>query len=192
MIEKLTLPGNDAPPLRLRSASTTQLVWRVRRGELQAAFGVLPIIDKTLWIERVAEEPFCVCLPEHHRLANHSRLPARELSEETVAWIPRSFHRLLYDQVMSYLRTLGFSAERFKEAQTITQALDFVAIGTGIALVPQSASRFQRRGVVFRSLTDDLIRIETALFVQKEQMRSSVKDFISAAMSATAFLRHRP
>lgn len=47
---------------------------------------------------------------------------------------------------------------------TITQALDFAAHGVGVALVPQSASRFQRHGVLFKPLTDELIRIETALF----------------------------
>lgn len=96
-------------PILLRSATTTRLVWRVLRGELQAGFGVLPIVDKALWIERVAHEPFCVCLAEHHRLAAHSRLAARELSNETLVWIPRSIHRLFYDQIVNYLLTLKFS-----------------------------------------------------------------------------------
>ena len=169
-----------------------QLVRRVRSGELQAAFGVLPILDKDLWIERVAHEPFIVCIPERHRLAAHARLAARELSNETLIWIPRSIHRLFYDQVMNYLRTLNFHSRRFQEALTITEALDFAAHGAGVALVPQSASRFQRPGVLFKPLTDELIRIETALFVRKDQMRASVKDFIALALSGIGALKLNP
>lgn len=192
LLEQLTLPGGEAPPVILRSATTTRLVWRVRHGELHAGFGVLPIVDKALWIERVAHEPFCVCIAEHHRLATHSRLAARELSNETLIWIPRSIHRLFYDRVVNYLRTLKFDARRFREAHTMTQALDFAAHGAGVAFVPQSASRFQRPGVLFKPLTDDLLRIETALFVRKDAMRASVKDFIAIALSSIAALKLNP
>lgn len=192
MLEQITLPGMETQPVVLRSNPTMRLVWRVRRGELQAGFGVLPIIDKALWIERVAHEPFSVCLPEHHRLAAHSRLSARELSGETLVWIPRNSHRLFYDQVVKYLLTLKFDPRHFLEAYTITQALDFAAHGAGVALVPQSASRFRRPGVIFKPLTDDLIRIETALFVRRDQMDTVVKDFVAVALSAIAALKLIP
>jgi DNA-binding transcriptional LysR family regulator len=87
----------------------------VLRGELQAGFGVLPIVDKALWIERVAHEPFCVCIAEHHRLATHSRLAAQELSNETLVWIPRNIHRLFYDQIVDYLRTLNSISGAFRK-----------------------------------------------------------------------------
>lgn len=192
LLEQLSLPGSETVPIVLRSAPTIHLIWRVKRGELQAAFGVLPIVDEDLWIERVAHEPFCVCIAEHHRLATHSRLAARELSNETLIWIPRSTHRLFYDQVVNYLATLKFDLQRFQEAHTITQALDFAAHGAGVALIPQSASRFQRPGVLFKPLTDELIRIETALFVRKDQMRASVKDFIAVALSSIRALKLNP
>jgi DNA-binding transcriptional LysR family regulator len=192
LLEQLALAGSEAPSIVLRSAPTMRLVWRVQRGELQAGFGILPIVDKALWIERVAHEPFCVCIAEHHRLATHSRLAARELSNETLVWIPRSIHRLFYDQIVNYLLTLKFDPRRFQEAHTITQALDFAAHGAGVALVPQSASRFQRSGVLFKPLTDELIRIETALFVRKDQMRASVKDFITIAQSGIRALKLNP
>jgi len=189
VLEQLTLPGSETPSIVLRSATTTRLVRRVRSGELHAAFGVLPIVDKALWIERVAYEPFCVCIPERHRLAAHSRLAARELLRETLVWIPRCAHPSLYDRVANYLRTLKFDPRHFLEAYSITQALDFAADGAGVALIPQSASRFQRRGVIFKPLMDDLIRVETALFVRRDQMRATVKDFIEIALSAVTALK---
>jgi LysR family transcriptional regulator, benzoate and cis,cis-muconate-responsive activator of ben and cat genes len=186
VLGQMRLSGTEAPPIVLKSAPTLRLVRRVRHGELRAGFGVLPIVDTSLWIERVAHEPFCIPLPEHHRLAGNSRLAARELSQETLIWIPRHTHPLFYDQIISYLLTLSFNPRRFLEADTITQALDFTAHRCGVALVPQSASRFQRPGVLFKPLTDDLIRIETALFVRKDQMHSSMQDFMKVARSTIA------
>ncbi len=192
LLEQLVLPGSEAPRIILRSYPTRQLIRRVRNGEFRAAFGVLPIVDKDLWVERVAYEPFSVCIAERHRFAAHSRLVARELRNETLVWIPRSLHRPFYDQVMTYLRTLKFDPQRFQEAPTITQALDFAAHGVGVALVPQSASRFQRSGVLFKPLTDELIRIETALFLRNDQVHTSMKDFISVALSGVAALKLNP
>jgi DNA-binding transcriptional LysR family regulator len=92
---------------------------------------------------------------------------------------------LIYDQIVNSLLTMKFNPQRFLEDHTITQALDFAAHGAGVALIPQSASRFQRPGVLFKSLTDSLIRIETALIVRKDQMRSSVKDFLQSHYPAS-------
>ena len=87
---------------------------------------------------------------------------------------------------------MEFNPQRFHEASTITQALDFVASGAGVALVPQSAERFSRPGVLFKPLTDALMRIETAIFVRKDQMRETVKDFINIAMAGVKALKLNP
>jgi LysR family transcriptional regulator, benzoate and cis,cis-muconate-responsive activator of ben and cat genes len=141
--------------------------------------------DRSWIVHAPSHERFCVCISELHRVAEHSRLAARELSNETLVWIPRSIHRLIYDQIVNSLLTMKFNPQRFLEDHTITQALDFAAHGAGVALIPQSASRFQRPGVLFKSLTDSLIRIETALIVRKDQMRSSVKDFLQSHYPAS-------
>ncbi len=88
LLEQLTLLGSGAPPIALRSATTMRLVWRVRREELQAGFGILPIIDKALWIERIAHEPFYICLAEHHRLATRSRLAVSSSTMRMVSIMP--------------------------------------------------------------------------------------------------------
>jgi DNA-binding transcriptional LysR family regulator len=112
VLGQMRLPGMEAPPIILKSAPTLRLVRRVRHGELRAGFGVLPVVDTSLWIERVAHEPFCVALPEHHRLAGSSRLAARDLSQEILIWIPRHTHPLFYDQIVSYLLMLSIIKKR--------------------------------------------------------------------------------
>src|ERR1700733_9231672 len=44
VLEQLTLPGSEGPPIALRSATTTRLVWRVLRGELQQASACCPLL----------------------------------------------------------------------------------------------------------------------------------------------------
>ncbi len=192
LLNSFSLPGTEAPPIVLQSATTMQLVRRVLNGRLEAAFGVLPIVDKDLWIERIAHEQFAVCLWERHSLARQPKLSARPMRDETTLWIPRGIHRNLYDQIVNYLRPMEFNPQRFHEASTITQALDFAASGAGVALVPQSAERFSRPGVLFKPLTDALMRIETAIFVRKDQMRETVKDFINIAMARVKALKLNP
>jgi DNA-binding transcriptional LysR family regulator len=192
LLNNLSLPGTEAPPVVLVGATTMQLVRRVLNGRLRAGFGVLPIVDKDLWVERIAHESFAVCLAERHSLAKHAKLSARQLRDEVIFWIPRGTHRNLFNQVIDYLRTLEFNPQRFHEAYTITQALDFAASGAGVSLVPQSAERFARSGVLFKPLTDALMRIETAIFVRRDQMHETVKDFIGIALAGASALKLNP
>jgi len=192
LFTSLTLPGIAAPPIILKSATTIQLVQRVLNGRLEAGFGVMPIVDRELWMERIAHEPFAVCVNERHNLAKHTKLSASQLRHETLVWIPREIHPHFYDRIVSYLRTLEFNPKRFHQVQTITQALDFAAIGAGVALVPHSAQRFTRPGVLVKPLTDELMRIETALFVRRNPMNETAKNFIGVAISRVQALRLNP
>jgi len=56
----------------------------------------------------------------------------------------------------------------------------------------ESASRLQRPGVLVKPLTDNLIRIETALVVRKDRMRAPVKDFITVTLSGISALKLNP
>lgn len=66
LLTNLTLPGTAAPPVVLKSATIIQLLRYVLNCRLEAGFSILPIIDKDLWIERIAHETFAVCLMDNH------------------------------------------------------------------------------------------------------------------------------
>ena len=179
LLTEVSLPGSNAPPLALYSAPTMQLVRCVLSGELEAGFGIMPIEDKDLRVEVIAHESFAVCLSNGHPLAKLPKIALQQLRSETLFWIPRRLHRAFYDRTMEYLGTLKISSSQLKEAQSIAQQLDFAALGAGIALVPQSASRFNRSGVQFRPLTDQLARTESALFFRRGRMSEALKDFVA-------------
>jgi DNA-binding transcriptional LysR family regulator len=66
------------PGVVLESAATPELVERVLQGRLDAAIGVGPVEDRDLWIEPLARESFCVCIPKNHELARRASVPVRD------------------------------------------------------------------------------------------------------------------
>jgi len=176
-------PGSDFSRVVLKADTTVHLKRRVLRGELHVGFGVMPVVDRDLWVIPVADETFGVCMPSTHRFKDKLRLSARDLINEQIYWMPRSMHPSLYGQVVDYLRSVGILRPNLHEARAIIQGIDLAAANFGVALVPQSAARFQCPGVLFKPLTDKLIRIETVLFVRRDQMRGSVRDFVESTVA---------
>jgi DNA-binding transcriptional LysR family regulator len=154
--------------LTLESGSTTEIKERVISGSLHAGLGILPVVDEQLWVNSVAREQFCVCMPKNHSLAQKASVSARDLHGEKVFWIPRAVHPGFYDQTVEYIRSLGVQPI-FHEVGAGTQAMEIVSHGFGLTLLPRSFARFSRTGIVFKLLSDLFLRIETGLFVRQSQ-----------------------
>lgn len=182
-LQKQSVPNGNFSNIALKSATTVQLKERVLRGELHAGFGVSPIVDRDLYVAPILQENFSLCIPENHVLKDKVRVAARDVANERLYWMPRSVHPALYDHVTSYLRGVGHDLRNLHEARAIIEGIDHAAYKLGVALVPQSAARFQCAGVLFKPLTDRPIRIETALFVRRDQMNGAVREFVNSALT---------
>jgi DNA-binding transcriptional LysR family regulator len=176
-------PGMTYSRVILRSDTTMRLVQRVLRGELHVGFGVMPILDNDLWVAPVAQESFSACIPDTHPLKDRLRISARDLANEKLYWVPRSVHPAFYGQITTYLAGVGHQLRNIHEGRAIIEGIDLAAHNFGVALVPQSANRFQRSGVLFKPLTDKLIRIETVLFARRDQMYGDLRAFVDAALA---------
>jgi DNA-binding transcriptional LysR family regulator len=183
LLQRQNTPGPNFTHVELKADTTVHLEARVLRGELHAGFGVMPILDRDLWVAPIAHEYFSVCISATHPLKNKIRLSAHDLVNEALYWMPRSVHPAFYDQVTEYLRGVGINPHNLQEAEAIIQGIDQAAGNLGITLVPQSAARFQCSGVLFKPLTDKLLKIETALFVRRDQMHGDVRDFVNSMLA---------
>ena len=170
--------ATDSPEPRLTfdNSTTPELVERVLRGKLHAALGVQPIHDRDLWIETVAKESFCLCLPRGHKLNQRLAIPVRELDGLLVFWMPEDMHPALYKSTIEYVSSTG-AHPRYIEMGSVSHAIELVAHGLGVALLPQSASHLSRPGVIFKPVADLHMQIETALFARRELMRDTLRDF---------------
>jgi DNA-binding transcriptional LysR family regulator len=181
-LERQNAPREGFSHFALQSATTMQLKTRVLRGEMQVGFGVTPIFDRDLYVAPILNEGFSLCIPDSHPLRNKVRVAAQEAANERLYWMPRSRHPAFYDRVTGYLHGVGHDLRNLHEARAILEGIDFAAYKSGVALVPQSASRFQRPGVLFKPLTDKLLRIETVLFVRRDQMHGAVRELVDAVL----------
>jgi LysR family transcriptional regulator, benzoate and cis,cis-muconate-responsive activator of ben and cat genes len=176
-LRRLELPDIEASAMVLESVSTMQMVQRVLKGEQHAGVGVLPVRDEELWISMIGKEPFYLCIPTDHKLAHKSTVTVKDLHGEIVFWMPRSMHRRFYDATTRYIRGIGVEIV-FQEARRAGHVIEFVGYGFGLGLVPRSAVRLTRTGVLFKPLADQYLRVETALFARKDQREASFQGLI--------------
>jgi DNA-binding transcriptional LysR family regulator len=181
-------PGDEPSGIVLETANTLELVERVLRGKLHAALGVGPLSDRDLWVQRVGQEGFSVCLPRNHRLAQKPGVTAQDLDREMVFWMPRSLQPRFYGRVMKYIASLGVQP-LFREVKSEAHALEFVAHGFGLALLPRSAAHITHAGTVFKPLTDRYLGIETVLFMRRDQRYGDLKDLVDDLFSRLLALK---
>jgi DNA-binding transcriptional LysR family regulator len=165
------------PEVALETAATPDLVERVLRGKLDIAIGVGPIEDRDLWVEALAREAFCLCVPKNHELARRASVPVHDLENETVFWIPRETHPRFYDATVEYIQSTG-ARPAFQAVYPGTQVIDIVVHGFGLALMPASAARLNHMGVVFKPVADRFLQIETVLFARREQTRGRLRELL--------------
>jgi hypothetical protein len=59
-------------------------------------------------------------------------------------------------------------------------------------VVPRSADRFHLSGVIFKPLTDELLAVETAMFIRRDQMHDTAKEIIGIALAGVRELKLNP
>jgi DNA-binding transcriptional LysR family regulator len=161
----------------LQSGVTMQLIDKVQRGELHAAFGVQPLPEEEdLSTEPVTREGFCLGVSKNHRLARQASVLAKEMDGEMVFFLPRDAHPGLYDRTIEYIESTG-AKPILREVMSLTHTMEIVARNFGIALLPRSASRLSHMGVLFKPVADKLLWIETALFLLRDSRNERLRWF---------------
>ena len=139
-------------------------------------------------MEPGGREGFSVCLPKNHRLAQKASVTAHDLDHEMVYWMPRSLQPRFYTRVMRYIESVG-AHPIFKQVESATHALEFAAHGSGIALLPRSASRISYSGVVFKVLSDRYLGVETVLFMRRDQRQGKLKEIVDSLLAQLLALK---
>jgi LysR family transcriptional regulator, benzoate and cis,cis-muconate-responsive activator of ben and cat genes len=180
---RLSTDREGATGVLLRSAPTPEEIKRVLRGNFHAALGIHPIDDQDLWVQRVGAEGFSVCIPRNHTLARKPDVTVKDLNHERIFWIPQSAHPGFHANVTKYFKSVGIDPA-FDEVGGQMHAMELAAGGFGLALLPRSAARVSRTGVVFRSLADRYLVIETMIFMRRDQRYGRVKELVDHFLSS--------
>lgn len=156
--------------VRSESASSPQLVRRLRTGRLQAAFIALPTEADGLLLVEIERQAMCVALPSTHRLARKRLLALRDLNNEPMFWFERARQPAFFDHCQRVFDRQGFAPLTRREPADHHVLLAGVAAGEALALLPDSFRALQRRGVVYRPLAEgDALSVGLGLALAPEQ-----------------------
>ena len=112
---------------------------------------------------RALAEPLVMALPEQHAAARRRMLQFDAVAAEPLVIFPRQIAPSLYDAVLSAYRAKGATPQIAQEAIQMQTIVNLVSAGMGVAWVPESVTRLQRPGVVYRKVSGMDLRCETSL-----------------------------
>ncbi|WP_250403695.1 LysR family substrate-binding domain-containing protein [Streptomyces cellostaticus] len=158
----LQVPAADAPGL-------------LRAEEADAAFVRLPV-DRTFFSAiPLYTETTVVVVPKDHLITAADEVTLADLADEVV------FHPL--DDVFDWAAPPGEPG--FERPATTPDAIELVAAGVGLLIVPQSLARlYHRRDLTYRPVTD-APRSGVALSWPEEATTDLVEDFIGIVRGRT-------
>ena len=138
--------------LRILDAAANTVTEAVAGGEADFGLCSIPALDPTTVFEPLFDDPITLVAPPDHPWTRAVRLTPSDLSEMPLILPARGTgNRLLIDEAMARARVpLVWS---FQVGRTST-ALDMVAEGLGVALVPQSAIGRATIGICALDLPD--------------------------------------
>lgn len=162
-------------PLTLLQVPAPEAPGLLRAGEADAAFVRLPV-DRTFFSAiPLYTETTVVVVPKDHLITAAEEVTLADLADEVV------FHPL--DDVFDWAAPPGEPA--FERPATTPDAIELVAAGVGLLIVPQSLARlYHRRDLTYRPVTD-APQSSVALSWPEEATTDLVEDFIGIVRGRT-------
>ncbi|NUW42936.1 LysR family substrate-binding domain-containing protein [Nonomuraea rhodomycinica] len=162
-------------PLTLIAVPAAEAVRLLRDGGADAAFVRLPVDRDGLSVIPLYVETTVVVVPKDHAVAAADEVTIGDLADDEV------FHPL--DDTIEWTDRPGLAA--FTRPETTADAVQLVASGTGLLLVPQSLARLHhRKDLTYRPMTD-APQSQVALAWPTEATTDLVEDFIGIVRGRT-------
>ncbi|MBC3986720.1 LysR family substrate-binding domain-containing protein [Streptomyces sp. AC536] len=162
-------------PLTLNQVPAAEVCEALRRGEADAGFVRLPVDGDDLSAIPLYEETTVVVIPKDHLFAAADEVAVTDLAEEVV------LHPL--DDTLAWEQPPGRPA--VGRPATTADAVELVAAGIGVLIVPQSLARLHhRRDLTYRTITD-VPTSRVALSWPQEATTDLVEDLIGIVRGRT-------
>ena len=172
--------------LEIREMSVHLQIAALKEERLDAGFVRLPVTERPLNSESLAAESFIVALPLRHRFSAMPRVRLSALSNEPFIFFPPDSVPQFYDLAIKLCRDAGFVPNVRDEVDHPDLLLRLVAAGVGISLVPSSARKTPRPGVVFRALDPSPRLLETAVAWRRDNSSPTLNLFLEVAREVFA------
>lgn len=171
--------------MTLSQGDSETLVAQLREGAIDAAFVRPPFaLDGGLAFTQLTEEPLVVALPLGHALARRKRLAPKDLAQERFILYSRKSGYGLSADIMAACRQHGLNPLIGQRAPQLSSAVNLVAAGMGVAVVPASLRHLRPDGVVYRPFALDWPRAVLGLAVREDRPGERVENLLRLAREA--------
>ena len=136
-------------------------------GAAPPGFATLTVLREAMWL----------ALPEGHPASARKRLRDADIAAAPLLIFPRAVTPSLYDAILARQRVRGLTPQVAQEAIQMQTLVNLVSAGIGVAWVPESVTRLQRPGVVYRRVAGAAVMAETSL-IWREPAAPVVQRFV--------------
>lgn len=172
--------------LTLRESTTDVQMQDLIAGRIDVGFVLPPISAPGIESVEVLSEPLIAALPQRHPFAARpGRIALSGLAGSPFILFPRRMAPGLYDAVVSFCRSAGFSPRVEQEAVQMQTIVSLVSAELGVALIPASLKNLQRTGVVYKALREPSPMTEIHLAWRKDDDLPALKLFLELAARNT-------
>jgi DNA-binding transcriptional LysR family regulator len=149
---KLLRDANPNTDVRLTETMTAPQLQMLRTGRLDIALIRPPMTATEFPFETLRHEHLVALMPDRHPLATKAQLTMDDLRDQPVIIPAKRARPYAYDLVMAYFATVGCVPRIVQETTEKPAMLAMVAVGIGVALVPDWVTSLHRPGICYRML----------------------------------------
>lgn len=166
--------------LELKELTSAQQIDALYEDEINVGLVRLPLRAPGIRLEPVLEERLVVALPSGHALEELERVSLEAMADLPLIFFTRQLIPGFHAQIVELFQRIGTFPKVTQHAVHLQTVVGLVASGVGIALLPESAERVSREGVVYRALDEPDATSWTGLAWVDGDESKLVKNFIRA------------
>ncbi len=179
--------------LEIDEGAAHDLLCAVEEERLDAAFVRSPVTQyATLDCISLNQENMVVALPMQHRLASSAGIGVGliELKDESFILYRQVNGSGIKEGFINVCREAGFEPQAAQEVHRMMAAIQLVAAGMGISVVPQSLNAIQPKSVVYRPFDPpSAVTVPLNLAYRRHVDAQAIKRFITLSQSLAKTLQ---
>lgn len=172
--------------LSLQEFGSAELIEEIAEHKIDVAFvRTNKVQAPDIKVHHLCDEGFRLALPIGHKLLDQEVVHIKELASQPLIMYRRSSLPGIYDRLISVLDSNGITPNIIQEAPRVGAALNLVAAGMGIGIVPSSLCVSHSEDVGYRELKcKQTLTTSILLACRKSDGSQAVKNFVNTARSA--------
>lgn len=175
-------PGVEVVLEEMKPADQLQAL---RDGRVDLSISRTPVADDQLASHLLWREPVVAALPRQHRLAGRKRIHLADLREDDFVFLrldSSAFAQRLFDACVQ----AGFSPRIVQQVIEIPAAINLVAAGLGVALVPDSLASVRSDAVALCRLGSDMPAADVHALVRTGTLQPALREFTDSLLAWAA------